>query len=376
MEMRRLRTQVLCLAIALAHVGAAAGELVITAADLPLEVGRRATYQIAVGGEVRAELRSALVGARRIGKAMLMREAVLFGTMQVPGSWVEKTDDHIAFYPAFGAERPAWRYPLPLKIGLEYEYEAVTGKAKGLVGGPETVEVPAGKYTCLMCVEERAEGTRTLWIAPGVGIVKVQIGDAEGAIVSLTRFEKPHTAKPAPNAMALSTFDSGDLLGSPLFPGGRWHGVAGQPVCSSVVAIDPWTGAAGTPFSLKWAYNTKGTWVAASFNPSGDPERPSDISKYAYTTFWIKAAHAGQCAVSIRAKHANEDRRTMANIPIQVTTEWRKVTLSDKTHEQLKTIDATQVYSIGLGAYSQQEDANVIWLDEVMFHTGEPPVEF
>ncbi len=374
--MGMLRTQVVCLAIALAQVGASAGEVVITAADFPLEVGRRATYQIAtVGGEPRGQLRSAVVGAHRVGKVVLARESVLLGTIQVPGSWVEKGEGHVAFYPGFGAERPSWRYPLPLKKGLEYEYEAVTGNAKGRVEGPEAVEVPAGKYTCLVCVEERAEGTRKNWIAPGVGIVKVQIGDAEGFIVSLTKFEEPYKAKPVAETVPMSTFDRGNLLGSALFPRARWHGVAGSPVSSSVVAIDPWTGAAGTPFSLKWAYHAKGTWVAASFNPSGDYERPADLSKHKFTTFWIKGARAGQCAVTIRASHAVEGGRINVSIPIRVTTQWRKVTLSDQVQEQLKTIDAKEVYSIGLSAYSQQEEANIIWLDEVIFHTGELPAE-
>ncbi|MFC1805437.1 hypothetical protein ACFL09_00460 [Planctomycetota bacterium] len=372
--MGMLRTQVVCLAIALAQVGASAGELVISAADFPLEVGRRATYQIVTGGEPRAELRAALVGARRVGKVLLVRESVLLGTMQVPGSWIEKGEGHVAFYPSFGAELPSWRYPMPLKKGLEYEYEAVTGQVKGRVEGPDTVGVPAGKHTCLVVVEERAEGTRKFWIAPGVGIVRVQVGAAEGAIVSLTKFEEPYTAKPAPKTVAMSTFDRGSLLGSAAFPLGRWGGVAGRPR-PRVVAIDPWTGAAGTPFSLKWAYHAKGTWVAASFNPSGDAEKPADLSKYKFTTFWIKAAHAGHCAVSIRAKHTVEDRRITVNIPIRVTTQWRKVTLSDRIQEQLNTIDPKEVYSVGLGAYSQQKDANIIWLDEVIFHLGELPAE-
>ena len=125
-----------------------------------------------------------------------------------------------------------------------------------------------------------------------------------------------------PKTVAMSTFGRGNLLGSALFPSGRWSGVAGGPACSSVVAVDPWTGAAGTPFSLKWAYHAKGTWVAASFNPSGDAEKPADLSRSRFTTFWIKGAHAGQCAVPIRAKHAVKERRITVNIPIRVTTQW------------------------------------------------------
>jgi len=371
--MGRVRTRIVCLMIVLAQTGASAGELVISAADFPLEVGRRATYQIATGGQARAELRSAVVAARRVGKVLLVRESVLLGTMQVPGSWVERGEDYVAFTPGFGAERPSWRYPMPLKKGLEYEYEAITGKVKGRVGGPETIEVPAGKYACLVCVEERAEGTRKHWIAPGVGVVKVQVGEAEGVVVSLTKLEKLFQAKPAPNAAPMSTFDRG--LGSTLFPNARWHGVVGNPASSSAVTIDPWTGAAGTPFSLKWAYQAKGTWVAASFNPSGDAERPADLSKYTYTTFWIKAARAGQCAVSIRAAHAVEGGRVNINIPIQVTTQWRKVTLSPELQAQLKTIDGKEVYSIGLSAYSREGEANIIWLDEVILHTDELPAE-
>lgn len=364
--------------VLLAGGAAQAGELIIRAADFPLEVGGRVTFSVTTAdGQPRGEIRAAIVGVQRLGDVAFVRQAVRVGPMRLADSWLAKTETWTAHYASFGAKHPTWRCPLPLKKGLSYEYTSTDGPTRGRVEGPEAVQVGDKAYNCLVCVEQRGAGRRRkVWIAPGVGTVKAIISADQDVTVTMTRLERPVKPSVPKGTVVLSTFDSGDPLGSPLFPNGSWSGVAGQPGPSSIVEIDPWGGAARTLFCLRWTYHTKGTWVGASVVPSGDPNVSVDISRFATTSFYIKGLTARPCAVVIHAKAANEDRRTFVNIPIQVTTEWQKITLTPQTHPQLNEIDAREVYILGLSDFSQEAAANVIWLDEVMMHLPDDRGEF
>ncbi|MHC4251969.1 MAG: hypothetical protein ACYS9X_22855, partial [Planctomycetota bacterium] len=120
-------------------------------------------------------------------------------------------------------------------------------------------------------------------------------------------------------------------------------------------------------------YHAKGTWVSAYMEPSGSGERPADLSSWGSVSFYVKGLTAGNCALTIRAKAADADRVTMVHIPVEVTTEWRRVWFGEDT-QQFKAIDASKVYSVSFGTYAEGEDANVIWLDEIMLHDpGEGP---
>jgi hypothetical protein len=66
----------------------------------------------------------------------------------------------------------------------------------------------------------------------------------------------------------------------------------------------------------------------------------------------------------------------MINIPIPVTTEWRKVTLTPETHPQLREIDWRQVYILGVGDFSEEPAGNVIWLDQIMLTLPDDRPEF
>lgn len=375
--LRRALPWAVCVAL-LVGGAAHAGELVIRAADFPLEVGGRVTFSIvAAGGQQRGEIRAAVIGVRQLGDVAFVRQAVRIGPMRVPDSWLAITETWTAHYASFGATVPTWRCPLPLKKGLTYEYTSTDGPTKARVEGPETVKVGDKTYTCLVCVEQRGEDrVRKVWITPGVGTVKAIMSGEQDVEVAMTSLERPVNPKVPKGTAVLSTFDRDNPLGSPLFPKAAWGGAAGEPGRSSVVEIDPWNGAAGTPYSLKWTYHTKGTWAAASIVPAGDPNVSVDISRFASTSFYIKGLTARPCAVVIHAKAANEDRRTFVNIPIQVTTEWQKITLTSQTHPQLNEIDAREVYILGLSDFSQEAAANVIWLDEVMMHLPDDRGEF
>ena len=344
----------------------------ITSADIPVEVGTRTTLAItSADGRPAGQLKLAIIGRRALGETTLFRQSVIFGQMRVRDSWLSRSDEEYASYSSFGAEHPSWKYRLPLKAGLTYEYQSDSGLARVRVEGPEEIEVPAGKFNCLVCVEEReADGrrwTQKYWVAPRVGIVKLVVTGDRGFAVSQVRMEGPRRVEAPPGVDVMCTFDVGDPLGSPLFPKAVWSGRSGLPGRVSVVDIEPIGGAAGTPFCLRWTYHTKGTWVAAYMEPSGTGWQPVDLSRYELVSFYIKGLTEGDCALTIRAKSAAGERVIMVHVPIHVTTKWQLIEIGDGT-PQLEAIDASEIYSLSLGAYAEDEASNVIWVDEMMLH--------
>ena len=375
----RVRGVVLVLALGVGVTASRGGELVITAKDLTGEVGRRQTFVITMPeGQPMGELATAVIGKRMVGKGVLYREAVRFGQMRLQDVWVSVSDDGLVIRDSFGGSLPVDRCPLPLKTGMTFEYDSVKGKARVRVEGPETVETPAGKFTCLVIVREReADGKRTTqkeWVTAGAGTVKAEW---EGVVMTLTRTAGPATPEPEEGTVVLSTFDTPDPLRSPLFPRGVWNGMGGQPGIGSVVDIDPFVGgAAGTPFCLRWTYATVGTWASATLAPGGDPWSPVDLSKYGGVSFYIKGLIERPCSVSMQAKAADGEQNRFIHIPIQVTKQWQKVTLTPDTHPQMNEIDTKRVYIVGLGDSSEEGAANVIWLDEVKLLLQDDKGEF
>ena len=323
-------------------------------------------------GQPVGHIKVAAIGRRALGKTTLFREAVTFGPMRVRDSWFSTSDEEVASYSSFGSEHPSWKCRLPLEAGSTYEYRSDSGLARVRVEGPEEIKVPAGKFNCLVCVEERrdADGARRelkLWIAPGVGFVKLVVTGERGFALPLVSREKPRVVEVPAGVDVVSTFDVGDPLGSPLFPRAVWSGRCGLPGRVSDLDIETSGGAAGTPFCLRWTYHTKGTWVSAYMEPSGTGSEPVDFSRYESMSFYIKGLTEGECAVSIRAKAAEGNQVIMVHIPVQVTTKWQRIEIGEGT-PQLEAIDASQIYFFSLGAYDEDEASNVIWVDEIMLH--------
>jgi len=366
-------------AAALLAGAAGAGEIVVTADGLPLAVGQRWTYAIATpDGQPAGELGVAIIGERTVGGNTVYREAARFGTMRIHDFWVAVGDVGLVFYSSLGAALPEDKCPLPLKEGMTFEYESTKGKVRARVVGTEAVEVPAGKFTCLVIERQReANGqkqTEKEWMAPDAGTVKAT---GEGFVMTLSRIEAPAEPKPEDGAVAFSTFDTPDPLRSPLFPRGVWNGMGGQPGIGSVADVDPFVGGAnGTPFCLRWTYATVGTWASVSLAPGGDPWSPVDLSKYEGVSFYIKGLIERPCSVSMQAKAADGEGNRFIHIPIQVTREWRKVVLRPDTHPQLNEIDTKRVYIVGLGDSSEEGAANVIWIDEIKLLLPDDKGEF
>jgi len=357
------------------------GEIVVTAADFSLEVGTRLTFAIErADGTPGGQLTYALTGERTVGGHRLFREPVFFKQMQPRDTWLVVTDNAMTTYASLGAKLPTWECRLPVKKGATHEYDSAHGRVTARVEGPEDVEVPAGKFTCLVWVEEHVEGgrrwTQKTWFAPGAGTVQFTISAEQDYTLKLLRIDKPRKVERKPGETYLSHFDSGNPLVPLPFPKAQWYGAAGNAVATSIVEIDPRGGAAGTPFCLRWTYHTKGTWVGASFFPGGSMGVQGDMSGYDSFSFYIKALRPGSCSLSLRARKAQGGGLAFIHIPITLTAEWQKVTVSAETHPQLKTIDLKAVNILSISDYNQGEASNVIWLDEFILHKEKPQATF
>ena len=346
------------------------GKVVVTAEDQARHVGDRWTYAVTTpDGKPVGKVDVAVIGRHTVGANTLHRAAVRFGAQRRPDYWFAVGDGGYSYFDAFGATLPGDHFPLPLKEGMAFEYESTQGKVLARVVGTEAVEVPAGKFACL-AVESKytvdgEERTRTSWVAPGIGTVKHVRHDVALALASFNPAPAP---KPEQGAVALNTFDTDEPLRSPLFARARWGGWMGEPGRSSDVDIDPFTGGAnGTPFCLRWTYTTIGTWVSASISPGG--ERPADLSKYKGISFYVKGLLGRPCTMTLVSKAPPGEERALAHIRFPVTQQWQKIILTPDRHPELKKVDLSQDYSIGLSDYAREGAAhNAIWLDEVKLH--------
>ena len=354
-------------------------DLVMTAKDMPMEVGRRMTYALAnPAGEPIGEFELAFVGNRTVGGTKLCRQAVRSGAIRVGDNWLAVGDDGFVVSYSFDAALPDNKYPLPLKVGMAFEYESSQGKVSAKVAGTEAIEVPAGEFACLAIVRKREADGRTVierdWIAPGVGIVKLS---REDYVITLARVKAPTGPKPEKGAVALSTFDTPDPLRSPLFPRAVWMGLVGEAGQSSAVEIDPFVGGAdGTSFCLRWTYAKRGTWASLPLYLGGEGQPPVDLSRHKGISFYIKGLFEQPCSVTIHANATNANRRAIFPIPIQVTKEWQKIVLTPDTHPHMNAIDPHRCYGLSFDVQADEGTANVIWIDEVKLLLDETKPQF
>jgi len=275
---------------------------------------------------------------------------------------------------------PIFKYPLPLKKGLTFEYQSTRGTVRARVEGPVALATPAGKFTCLLIVEDHEDGEerwqQKLWVAPGVGHVKQISRVGKEFTSTLVSHKKPRQVKAQPGARIVSTFDAGNPIGSPLFPRAMWAAGTGDLQCSSIADIDPSGGAAGTPFCLRWTYHARGTWVNVGFTPSGVWGVPVDLTRYARLSFYIKGLTQERIVLTFIATRAEGGGMDFHHVPLQVATEWQEATIDLKTRPELAQVDWKRVHTITIGTSTEGEASGVISIDEVMLHTAKQIGEF
>lgn len=77
-------------------------------------------------------------------------------------------------------EKSQWLFKYPLKEGSKWETRFAEQDWTASVGKVEEVEVPAGKFKCLAVAYKAGKNEFTLWLAPGVGIVRSRNVSPEG----------------------------------------------------------------------------------------------------------------------------------------------------------------------------------------------------
>lgn len=212
MSDRRARRMALCAVSAglallgLAMVQAAEEELVIGASDMPFHPGCRWEYQIELSGQEGPKRTAVVVdGPMRVGDEDYAVCKVIFEGQIVITSYERRDGPRVLSYAALDpATRPSIPVRFPLRVGDNWRddgQEFRGGKvfdqgSEYRVLRAETVEVPAGKFRCLVLRHEMlADGVVIdKWAAPGVGYVKLEARKKDGQtpeyVSVLTRFEQ------------------------------------------------------------------------------------------------------------------------------------------------------------------------------------------
>jgi len=351
-------------------------ELTITSDDFALAKGLKTIWSMCGCDGTVLETTTEVCDEIQLGDITIYKFARIVDGKSEPSGYAKKSKEALEFYPLTGGQMPGGIIRFPLVKGKAYEYQNIRGKVKMRVEGQEEVNVPAGKFMCLVIVQETAKDGNTVtgksWIAPGFGIVRSIWPCApqakEKEMVSVLKTIQM-------GELRISNFDF-DPLVSVAFPNSRWRADKGDKDAFSVCDIDTTTGAAGTPFSLKWSYKTRATdantdmntWVNVGLLLSGSWSESVDLSRYNSISFYIKAAAKKHCTFKMQTGPWKEKRLSGVCIPLELTPEWQKVVIDLKTRPEFKDVDLTKTYTIELVDGSKEEISSVVWIDEIMLH--------
>jgi hypothetical protein len=168
-------------------------------------------------------------------------------------------------------------------------------------------------------------------------------------------------------SVVLNDFDSGDTLGSSLYPAGYWRGTKRDQGSTSTCEIDGTTGALGSRKSMKWSYETQGGWADARIRPAGPGQGSVDFSMYDSVTFYVKGQKPGRCGFLVRGGPRSGNDHTFVDSRFEFTTEWRQVVIDLTTSEWTK-IDMKDIFLLSFFVWPRGSGSNVIWIDEITFH--------
>ena len=199
---------------------------------------------------------------------------------------------------------------------------------------------------------------------PGAGVVQIK---GENVTAVLMSIRKPTTVSSEPNTKVLCNFDSGDPLGSPLFPKGRWRSGFGTDAANIVssVEVDPLEAALGTAMFMRWRYHIKGTpWIQVDFPLMGSTQETVDLTVYDAISFYVKGLKPGAAHFMVHGQPVRQGDDRYVNIPVDYTSEWKKVTV-DLGDARLAKLDLTKASQLSFGHLGSGDDANVVWIDEM-----------
>jgi hypothetical protein len=346
-------------------------ELTITSENFPLAKGMKSTWAITGCDGNDREITTEVSDEIPLGDITIYKLAYIVNGKNEAMGYAKKHKDSLEYYPPAGGQLPGEIIRFPLVKGLAYEYQNSRGKVKVRVEGPEEVNTPAGRFTCLVLVNNMERDSNTVtrknWIAPGFGSVK-SAGQCDPR-ASQKKFVS--ALKTIQADLSVSSFDFEPFV-STAFARSKWEAGKGDNNAISVCELDTTTGANGTPYSLKWSYNTKGkdTWVNVGILLNKSWTEPVDLSKYDSISFYVKGAEKKHCTFKIQTGPWKDKKLSSAHFPLELTTEWQKVEIDLKTRTEIKDIDLTKTYTLELveGAKENEEKSNVVWFDEITLH--------
>jgi len=344
----------------------AAEPLTIKYADLPLEVGTKRILALSgADGKSRGEVIEVVTENFKLGDAALIKIAQFNQGKRTPDIWCVVTPARLQLFAEGATRKPLMTQALPVKIGQTAKGTPEEGEFIVRVDRQEKISVPAGTYDCLVQVlEVNGKPVQTVWNAPGVGVVQIKGSQFTAVLMAI---QKPILTATEPNTRLLCNFDSGDPLSSPLFPKGRWHPGYGTGVSNviSSVEIDPTEAAVGTAMSMRWRYHTKGNpWIQTDFLFTGSWQERTDLTIYDSLSFYIKGLKPGGCCFMVHANPVRKGEENFIGIPVEYTTEWKKVTI-DLRAAALAKLNLTTAAQISFGCLGTGDHANVVWIDEM-----------
>jgi hypothetical protein len=353
----------------------AAGEsLTIRSEDLPFEVGtRRIMAYSRGGGKDRGEVIEVVTDHTRIGEASLVKLAQVLNGRRAATIWCVVTPEKYQFFPEGYTKEPFMSQDLPVRIGQITRAGSGAEASVLRVVRQEKITVPAGTFDCLVqAMEVKGKVLHTIWNAPGTGVVQIK---GENMTAVLMSIQKPTSVSSEPNTKVLCNFDSGDPLGSPLFPKARWRAGSGTDAANVIcsVEVDPVEAVLGTAMSMRWRYHIKGTpWIQADFALNGSGQETADLTIYDSISFYIKGLKPGSAHFMVHAQPIQQGDRRFVNLPVDYTTEWKKVTI-DLGDTRLSKLDLAKTSQLSFGHLGTGDDANVVWIDEMTCHLKNVP---
>jgi len=343
-----------------------AQELTIGQEDMAQEVGSRKTYHF-VGPEGQRQVaETAIVGRKLASKAVILREVLTFDGRDSGGLLEVVSPARAICYDAVSGELPNWEMPLPLRSGSTWTCDSSQGPIRCRVEGPEQVTVPAGTYTCLVLNMEHRDGSSVrYWFAPKVAAVKV-ISTGPGPFeLRLAKSDGPAESRPELGATLVSHFDSGNPIVPLPFPKAKWSSLAG-PSAVAHCEIDPRHGAAGTPFSLRFSFQTYDSWAHVGFVPSGTWGAPLELSAYEVISFYVKALKEDTLDFTLTSGPWGPGGPRDSRAPVKVTTDWQRVVIDLERDPNLEDADLSNLFGFRWEVGGSR--ANVVWIDQVSLY--------
>ncbi len=359
-----------CLLLLMCCSAWAEENLVIKDTDLPSQVGVIDAYTVYGGdGKKAAAFVRIFEESMSLGKIRITRMVIYSDGKEQGTLWRAVQPDRMEDYSASAPQSPTHYLPLPLSVGKTASVNTASGASTIKVAKEETITTPAGTFKCLVCVGFRnGKQTQTLWVSPGVGIVKVMLLKPQQTIV-LTKHKKPDSATPPPGSVALVDFDSGKGRGTTTCPKATWEATGSDSTRISTTTLDATETALNTAMSLRWSYHAENTaWPQANIMLAGSWAEVVDLTPYDSVSFYIKGFRPGECGFSIQGMSLNGKGQEYAFVPIKYTTKWTKVTI-ELSRRDFAKIDLAKTLLFALGHYGNpKDDGNVIWIDEITAH--------